>query len=147
VEKIIGACVYEFETDRSYRFIYIFAKKREGIQEKLVFIRYDLETRKLEDTGPVELDLPEGTKSWSAVISQRNNSANPPELALDINYGNISNVTISRLNRQGNDFEPYVYAGGFVFHENAAAPPLRLVAMLSLMSRLTRSITFHKISY
>lgn len=84
VVQVVGACVYEFEAEKSFRFIYIFAKEKQGPTEKLVFIRYDLEARQLEEAGPFPLDIPNGAITFHPVIKQKNNSGTPPELAIQV---------------------------------------------------------------
>lgn len=128
VVQIIGASVYEFETDRMQRFLYLFAKTKEELQEKLVFVRYNLETREWEDTGPHELELPVEDTPFSAVIHQQNNCVDPPALALEVN----NQVFWRRLNPEGNDFDPTANIGPFNFKGTAVGPPLKLLAMVSL---------------
>ncbi len=84
IVQIVGACVYEFEAEKSFRFIYIFAKEKQGLTEKLVFVRYDLEARKLEEVGPFPLDISQGATTFRAVIKQKNISETPPELAIQV---------------------------------------------------------------
>ena len=128
VVEIVGAPVYEFETDRVHRVIYLLAKTREGLEERLVFVRYDLETREWEETGPHELELPVETTTFSAVVQQQNASVDPPAMALEIG----GRVFFERMDREGGGLDPDARVGGFRFVERSNGPTLKLRAMVAL---------------
>ncbi|MGH9954747.1 MAG: neuraminidase-like domain-containing protein, partial [Nitrososphaeraceae archaeon] len=78
VIEIIGATPYQINS--SQRFIFLFARKREGTQEKLVCAKYDLEDRYwlgealLLDAGK--------SLAFSAVVKQQDSENEPPQLAI-----------------------------------------------------------------
>jgi hypothetical protein len=99
VTKIIGAHPY-ISSDKEGH-IYLFATVNDEGEQKLVFIRYDLETQSWENET-VELELPEDTVRFEAVLNQRLSNWIPRLVIRDQDSGN---VYTRRLSPDGSDWE------------------------------------------
>jgi len=97
--NIIGALPYEIGPEE--RFIYLFARTQDKTEQKLSFIRYDLEKQRWEEE-PTELELPEKATSFTAVVSQTQSEVNPPRVAIRLASGAIYE---RKLNLDGTDWE------------------------------------------
>ena len=79
VIEIIGATPYQINPTQ--RFIFLFVRKQEGPQEKLVCAKYDLENQAwLEEV--LKLEVPVIAPPFSAVVKQQDKEDEPPQLAL-----------------------------------------------------------------
>ncbi len=81
VLKILGAAPYSLSSDE--RFIYLFVHTQDENQQKLKFITYNLQTQNWEGDLQ-ELELPENTTVFSAVVEQRDNENFMPHIVLCI---------------------------------------------------------------
>jgi len=77
VIDVVGAVPYRFDKEN---YIYLFVKIRTEGADKLIFITHDLNTGLW--VQPNELELPEETTTFSAVVKQRQRDDEPPHVAV-----------------------------------------------------------------
>jgi Tc toxin complex TcA C-terminal TcB-binding domain len=80
VVEIIGATPYQVSSNQ--RYIFLFMRKLEGAQEKLICAKYDLERKYwLEEVLQLETPLIK-TTTFFAVVKQQDTEDEPPQIAL-----------------------------------------------------------------
>jgi hypothetical protein len=102
IVNIIGAVAYQ--TSNTQRCIYLFARTQDKATQKLVFIKYNLETQTW-DAEPNTLELPkdqgQDTTTFTAVVKQRDDEGDSPHLAIQVRSGVIYD---RQLNSGGGDW-------------------------------------------
>lgn len=130
--SILGAVSYTINSKE--RYIFLFGKKQEGQEEKLVCAKYDLE--KLEWLDEIlTLELPEKAVQFTALVKQTNTEDEPPHLAFYLKtirdkFGN----PISRerkLNSVGSGWESEDFKPLYVLVSGKDVPHSQLVAMIA----------------
>ena len=86
VINILGAVAHQQADD--IRYLNLFARAREKGKQKLVFLRYDLETGVWESEA-TELELPEEASAFQAVLNHAYKETAPPMLAIRMPRGVI----------------------------------------------------------
>ncbi|MBS1686830.1 MAG: hypothetical protein JSS76_18980 [Bacteroidetes bacterium] len=100
VTRIIGSSAYKQE--EGVRHLYLFAIIREDLQDKLVYLKYDLEGQYWDDSY-TELTPPEDCDLSTMLVMQRNDDPLPPKLIVKgLNY---QGVFTNRLNPLGKDWQ------------------------------------------
>lgn len=97
--KLIGAVPYE--RNQEQRWVYLFAVVDDDGEQKLAFIRYDLEQQRLDAEPTVLEEMPEDAVTFTAVVKQHQRVANPPHLAIRVPSGAIYD---RRLDQAGIDW-------------------------------------------
>jgi len=90
VEDFAGVAPYVISPQN--RYIYVFASKLDGPDQKLFFTKYDLENL-LWDAEPMEVDSPKDKNSvrtrYTAIVKQHGSETQPPHLATRLSNGAI----------------------------------------------------------
>ncbi|MBP6730482.1 MAG: hypothetical protein KA149_00395, partial [Chitinophagales bacterium] len=99
ITQLLGASVYENEVNR---YIFLFATITEEFEEKLVFVKYDLDKGDWDDdfTG---LDVPEETDFGKIKILQRNRATEPPKVL--IHTTGTDEMLVNSLNKLGKKWD------------------------------------------
>ncbi len=97
--RLIGAVPYERGPEQ--RFIYLFATVDEDGEQKLAFIRYDLEQQRLDTELTLLEEIPDEATTFTVVVKQHQRADNPPHLAVRVPSGAIYD---RRLDREGTDW-------------------------------------------
>ncbi|MBI3969614.1 MAG: hypothetical protein HY329_28560, partial [Chloroflexi bacterium] len=108
VVGVVGAAPYQVAPEQ--RCILLFVRTHEKGVQKLVFVRYDLETQSWAGE-PTELELPDDAEAFTAAISQTNTDQQPPELAIQVPGGAIYYAGLDREGSgwdQDGEWEPLV---------------------------------------
>jgi len=120
VLTLIGAVEYDIEKSTNMaRYIYLFAKVRDGLDIKLVYCRYDLENNTfLEEQS--ELTLPDGVKDFTANLRTTATAEDAPYNVAEspiiyIQSGEIE--YIGHLNQKGDDWSTETRKYTFPFAE------------------------------
>ncbi|MDY7094927.1 MAG: neuraminidase-like domain-containing protein, partial [Acidobacteriota bacterium] len=95
VIDVVGAVVYARTPEK--RHIYLFLRKRRVEEQELIFTTFDLREASWSDDAWVlhdSLELPEGVEEITAVVKQRTDEGEPPELAVRVStidtFGEVS---------------------------------------------------------
>ncbi len=99
VMNLIGAVSYR--VDPQDRFIYLFARTLEKGEQKLVFVRYDLESAKGWDTEVTSLELPNNATEFTAKLRQTAEQ-DPPALSVQLSKDEIYS---GRLDKKGTGWD------------------------------------------
>jgi Tc toxin complex TcA C-terminal TcB-binding domain/Putative peptidoglycan binding domain/Repeat of unknown function (DUF5648) len=106
VLHIIGAVQYNLPDSpqgsaSKQQFIYLFAQTEEKGNQKIVFVKYDLEQERWDDS-PTYLDPPDKAMGWTAALKQTASTTQPPHLAIRLGNGAICD---RQLNPEGSNWE------------------------------------------